>query len=101
MTFDADVIITGAGPAGSIAGYELACMGFGVLILEKSTFPRYKVCGAGLTHKLLEEFPYPLDPVIETRIHSIHFTRELAEPFLRTSSEPMMYCTSREKLDAY
>ena len=50
---DADVIIAGAGPAGSIAAYELATQGIKVLILEKSNFPRYKVCGGGLTHKII------------------------------------------------
>ena len=41
MTTDADVIIAGAGPAGSLAAYELAIRGVSTLILEKSSFPRY------------------------------------------------------------
>jgi geranylgeranyl reductase family protein len=45
----ADVIIVGAGPAGSTAAYYLASAGLDVLVLEKSTFPREKVCGDGLT----------------------------------------------------
>ncbi|MBX6387476.1 MAG: geranylgeranyl reductase family protein [Frankia sp.] len=46
---DADVIVVGAGPAGSAAAYHLANAGLSVLLLEKSTFPRDKVCGDGLT----------------------------------------------------
>jgi menaquinone-9 beta-reductase len=46
---DADVIVVGAGPAGSSAAYWLASAGLDVLVLEKSTFPREKVCGDGLT----------------------------------------------------
>ena len=46
---DADVIVVGAGPAGSAAATHLARAGLDVLLLEKSTFPRPKVCGDGLT----------------------------------------------------
>lgn len=46
---DADVIVVGAGPGGSAAAYHLARHGVRVLLLEKSQFPREKVCGDGLT----------------------------------------------------
>jgi geranylgeranyl reductase family protein len=46
---DADVIVVGAGPSGSSAAYWLATAGLDVLLLEKTTFPREKVCGDGLT----------------------------------------------------
>ncbi len=45
----ADVIVVGAGPAGSSAAYWLARSGVDVVVLEKSAFPREKVCGDGLT----------------------------------------------------
>jgi geranylgeranyl reductase family protein len=47
--YDADVIVVGAGPAGSSAAYWLAGAGLDVALLEKSSFPREKVCGDGLT----------------------------------------------------
>jgi geranylgeranyl reductase family protein len=46
---DADVIVVGAGPGGAAAAYHLAQTGRSVLLLEKSRFPREKVCGDGLT----------------------------------------------------
>src|SRR5512141_559593 len=46
---NADVIVVGAGPAGATAATYLARSGVDVLLLEKSTFPRDKVCGDGLT----------------------------------------------------
>ncbi|HSN43238.1 MAG TPA: geranylgeranyl reductase family protein [Propionibacteriaceae bacterium] len=46
---EADVIIVGAGPGGSTAATHLARRGLNVLLLEKSEFPREKVCGDGLT----------------------------------------------------
>ncbi len=101
ITFDADVIVAGAGPAGTSAAFDLASAGLRVLILEKSAFPRYKVCGAGLTHKILQEIPYDLTPVIETTIREIRFSTRLADPFTRRSDVPMMYCTMREDLDSF
>jgi menaquinone-9 beta-reductase len=47
--YDADVIVVGAGPSGSSAAYWLANAGLDVLMLEKTSFPREKVCGDGLT----------------------------------------------------
>jgi menaquinone-9 beta-reductase len=46
---DADVIVVGAGPAGSTTAFYLAQAGLDVLMLEKCAFPREKVCGDGLT----------------------------------------------------
>ena len=45
----ADVIVVGAGPAGSAVAWYLATAGLDVLVLEKARFPREKVCGDGLT----------------------------------------------------
>jgi geranylgeranyl reductase family protein len=101
MTTDADVIIAGAGPAGSIAAYELARRGVSVLILEKSKFPRYKVCGAGITHKTLQEIPYDVSPVFETQIYTFIFSSSFKDVFARSSADPMIYCTMRDKLDAF
>jgi len=44
-----DVVVVGAGPAGSSAALALARRGASVLLLERSAFPRWKVCGACLS----------------------------------------------------
>jgi geranylgeranyl reductase family protein len=51
---DADVIVVGAGPSGSTAAYYLAQAGRNVLLIEKSRFPREKVCGDGLTPRAVK-----------------------------------------------
>ena len=51
---EADVIVVGAGPAGATTGYYLAQSGLDVLVLEKSAFPRDKVCGDGLTPRAVK-----------------------------------------------
>ena len=53
-TQDADVIVVGAGPGGSSAAHHLAQSGLDVLLLEKATFPREKVCGDGLTPRAVK-----------------------------------------------
>jgi len=49
-----DVIIAGGGPAGSTAGYILSKAGLKVLIIDKSNFPRKKLCGGLITYKTIK-----------------------------------------------
>jgi menaquinone-9 beta-reductase len=55
QTREADVIVVGAGPGGSSAAFHLARHGLSVLLLEKSEFPREKVCGDGLTPRAVRQ----------------------------------------------
>src|SRR3990172_493189 len=48
-----DVLIVGAGPAGSALAYFLAAQGLDVLLLDKSEFPRDKTCGDGLSPRAM------------------------------------------------
>ncbi len=49
-----DVIVVGAGPAGSIAGHTVAMAGFRVAVVERDRFPRDKICGDALSVRTLE-----------------------------------------------
>ncbi len=51
----ADVIVVGAGPAGAATAYHLAQAGADVLLLEKASFPRDKICGDGLTPRAVRQ----------------------------------------------
>jgi len=53
MSRQYDVIIVGGGPAGSTAGYLLSRAGLKVLIIDKSTFPRHKLCAGCITDKTI------------------------------------------------
>ncbi|MDQ6929482.1 MAG: FAD-dependent oxidoreductase [Candidatus Eremiobacteraeota bacterium] len=44
-----EVAIVGAGPAGSSCAFRLARAGYAVTVVERSTFPRTKVCGEYLS----------------------------------------------------
>jgi geranylgeranyl reductase family protein len=44
-----DVLVVGAGPAGTAAGIEAHQLGLATTVVDKATFPRDKTCGDGLT----------------------------------------------------
>lgn len=50
----ADVVVIGAGPAGTSAAYFLAKQGVEVILVDKSTFPREKTCGDGIGPRSIE-----------------------------------------------
>lgn len=50
---DPTVLVVGGGPAGSAAAYWLARAGAAVTLVEKSTYPRDKTCGDGLTPRAI------------------------------------------------
>jgi flavin-dependent dehydrogenase len=54
MTKIVDVVIIGAGPAGTVCGYLLKKAGVNCVIVDYATFPREKICGGGLTPKAYE-----------------------------------------------
>jgi geranylgeranyl reductase family protein len=62
-----DVIVVGTGPAGAVLAYLLAKRGLGVLVLERATLPRYKSCGGGVTWKAIQNLPFDVNSVLETK----------------------------------
>lgn len=53
MATHVDVLVVGAGPAGSAAATDLARAGREVAVVDRARFPRDKVCGDGLTSAAL------------------------------------------------
>jgi len=53
-----DVVIVGAGPAGSTAAKYLADAGVDVLLVDAHQFPRKKACGGGIPMRVLKRYPY-------------------------------------------
>ncbi len=47
------IVVVGAGPAGSLAARELARRGRAVLLVDRAAFPRWKVCGCCLNARAL------------------------------------------------
>jgi len=53
-----DVIVVGSGPAGATAARVFGEAGISTLLLDKSTFPRDKPCGGGISARVMRRFPY-------------------------------------------
>src|SRR5204862_7348163 len=65
----ADVVVVGAGPAGSAAAAWACRAGRDVLVIDSAQFPRDKACGAGLTPRaVLELQRLGLGPWLEGRV---------------------------------
>lgn len=55
LPIEADVLVVGAGPAGSAAAAWAARAGRDVVLADSATFPRDKTCGDGLTPRAIAE----------------------------------------------
>ena len=55
LSTSCDVLIVGAGPAGTAAAITAVRQGLSVTIIDKAVFPRDKCCGDGLTTLALRE----------------------------------------------
>jgi geranylgeranyl reductase family protein len=96
-----DVLIAGAGPAGSAAAIHLARGGARVLLADKAHFPRDKPCGGGLTGRALRHAPCDVAPVVEHVVDRFRLRLRYGREFTRHHREPLILMTQRRRLDAY
>ena len=57
-----DVIVVGAGPAGSVTAHLLAREGVRTLLVDRARFPRDKPCGGGVTLRGARLLPFAIGP---------------------------------------
>jgi menaquinone-9 beta-reductase len=69
---ETNVCIIGAGPAGAAAALQLAQLGINCVIVDKAVFPRDKVCGDGLSGKVITALNR-IDPAIAERLKAAAF----------------------------
>lgn len=101
MTTHYDVIVAGAGPAGSTAARHLARAGARVLMLDRAQFPREKPCGGGVTFRADTENDLDLAPVTEREIYGVRVSADMSRMFDRNSPTLLARMTQRSRLDAY
>jgi geranylgeranyl reductase family protein len=100
VTESYDVIVVGAGPAGSTSAYFLAREGFSVLLLDRARFPRDKPCGGGVTARAAALLPFSIEPVVEDVVDRLEIGLSYTRRFERQSEKPLIYMTRRVALDA-
>jgi geranylgeranyl reductase family protein len=96
-----DVLVAGAGPAGSATAIHLARAGASVLLVERARFPRDKPCGGGLTGRALRHLPCAVDPVVEHVVDHMVVRVGYGRKLGRRSSEPLIDMTQRRRLDLH
>ena len=96
-----DVIVVGAGPAGSTTARECAARGLSVLMLDRAEFPRDKPCGGGITVRASKLLPFSIGPAVERVITDVHLTYNRANGFTRHSEYAVVSMTQRRNFDAF
>jgi geranylgeranyl reductase family protein len=97
-----DVLVVGAGPAGSTAARALSLGGARVRLLERSRFPRNKPCGGGLTTRALKRFPHlsaALDRIPAHYISRLYIEGPAGRGVVLTSPTPAVVTIRRVEFD--
>jgi menaquinone-9 beta-reductase len=100
-----DVLIVGAGPAGSSCAWKLRDPGLSVVILDRQTFPRDKVCGGWITPPVVEELEidleeYSRDHVLQN-IHGFRTSRMGCREVETDYGRPISYGIRRCEFDNF
>lgn len=99
---DAEVIVVGAGPAGSIAAYECAKRGLKTLLLEKHELPRQKPCGGAVMYRGLRVVQEGIpSEIVERRIHGLRFILPRNGPAEFSSDSLLGITVMRHLFDEY
>ncbi|MHA1278381.1 MAG: NAD(P)/FAD-dependent oxidoreductase [Candidatus Helarchaeota archaeon] len=92
-----DVIVVGAGPAGSVAAMKAAEGGAATLLIDKHKLPRFKLCGGGIADWIVRKLDIPCD-ILERKYTTISF---FAPPHYKEKRFPagMHWGVSRDRFD--
>ncbi|NHJ14097.1 MAG: NAD(P)/FAD-dependent oxidoreductase [Candidatus Thorarchaeota archaeon] len=97
-----DVIVVGAGPAGSIAAHDCARAGLRTLLLEKYNLPRDKPCGGAVMYRglgiLQGNLPHRL---IERKIYGLRFVLPNGESVEFNSGKLIGITVFRNRFDEF
>ena len=97
-----DVVVIGAGAAGSAAAFHLAQRGRSVLVLDQAPFPRSKACGGGMAASVQRLFPFDLSPAVDAVIEQVRFTWCLEDPVIAPLlGDSPFWIVRRSVFDAY
>jgi flavin-dependent dehydrogenase len=101
-----DVLIVGGGPAGSTCAWKLRAAGLDVIVVDRATFPRDKVCGGWITPQVVDDLRLDtedyrrgrtLQPITGFRTGTIGGRREIETSY----DSPVSYGIRRREFDDY
>jgi len=97
-----EVVVVGAGPTGSTAAKFLAEKGVSVLMVDKSKFPRDKICGGSMDVRILDDYKYLQNckELIECYCKGSYIYSPSLKNVIKLESEnPTSLCVLRDKFD--
>ncbi len=103
MTQSYDLLVLGSGPAGSAAAITAAQAGLSVALIDKSAFPRDKLCGGGLTGRSVRYMAevFGMTPDTALFLPSTQFRLTFAGRVIGHEAEaPVLQMTMRRDFDA-
>ncbi|MFX1519595.1 MAG: geranylgeranyl reductase family protein [Promethearchaeota archaeon] len=93
-----DVIVVGAGPAGSTVAKEIASKGLKVIVLEKNRLDREKPCAGGVTERAIQRFQIP-EHIFDRSCDKLFLCSPKCKIVTLTYPERIVATTMRAKLD--
>jgi menaquinone-9 beta-reductase len=100
-----DVLIVGAGPAGSSCAWKLRDSGLSVVILDRQIFPRDKVCGGWITPPVVDELEIDLEEYSRSNvlqdIHGFRTSRMGSREVETDYGRPISYGIRRCEFDDF
>lgn len=94
-----DVVVVGAGPAGSTAARVAAEGGASVLLIDRARFPRYKTCGGGLIGISIDYVPASVLETVEQRATAVRFSLRGGTTTVHRARHPFLALVRRERFD--
>jgi geranylgeranyl reductase family protein len=97
-----DVIVVGAGPAGSSAARKCSDYGLKTILIEKQSIPRLKPCGGGVSLKALKLIGHELPAeLIEQHVRGFRFFSPSLDSVDLVAQEKIGVSVCRDKFDAF
>lgn len=93
-----EIVIIGAGPAGSTVARILADKSRDVLLIDKESFPRHKVCGGGIPKRTKTLLDFDYSEVVEGVVNSVILSGGWAKS-LQIDVDVMAEIVARENFD--
>jgi geranylgeranyl reductase family protein len=99
-TYDCDVAVVGAGPAGATVARTLADSGVRALLLERASVPRYKTCAGGIPLRTAALLPFSIKGTVEDEVHTVDVSYHGRRCFEQSDPQAFACMVMRDCFDA-